>query len=71
MGDPHLGTVEGMDTRKVSPAIRRRVGEPSSTLAMADSDGVVRATPIETDWRIVEAAFEAKRSVVPPYTPGY
>jgi hypothetical protein len=60
-----------MDARKVSPAVRRRVGEPSSTLAMADGEGVVHSTPIETDWRIIEAAFEAKRTIVPrDYTGG-
>lgn len=48
----------------MSPAVRRRVGEPASTLAMVDGEGVVRGTPIETDWRIIEAAFAAKRAVV-------
>lgn len=53
-----------MDTRRTSPAIRRRVGQPASNVEIADSEGVIRNTPIETDWRIIEAAFAAKRSTV-------
>lgn len=53
-----------MDTRLTSPAIRRRVGSSPCAYADADGEGVISSTPIETDWRIIEAAFEAKRLTV-------
>lgn len=53
-----------MDIRLVSPAVRRRVGQSPCATLDADADGVIHNTPIETDWRIVEAAFAAKGATV-------
>lgn len=51
-----------MDTRKVSPAIRRRIGVGTTNYGRAQ-DGVIRSSPMGTDWAAIEAAFEAQAQV--------
>lgn len=53
-----------MDTRQVSPAQRRRVGQPACSYSTADGEGVVHSTPLTTDWGLIESVFAAKTKVV-------
>jgi hypothetical protein len=61
-----------MDTRMVSPAIRRRVGESACSYLAENQGHVIQSTPITTDWGVIEAAFAAKTTAVgaPDYTGG-
>jgi hypothetical protein len=53
-----------MDTRQISPAIRRRVGQGASAYLATDQGQVIRSVPITTDWAAIEAVFAAKTASV-------